>query len=369
MTENPLNITFGVEIELALAFFPSEQEDPSLDWRHEGQESIDDPETFEKAENVIRGSVVRILREAGIETNKCKTLDVAKDDQDYTKWSVTCEQSVKIDKKQITQWGNDSPLNLSPTQHAEIRFLDIEVVSGVLNFHADALDEIQTAITAIVSNLPVVVPHNNGLHVHVGNQSSGLPTETLKNIMTLVSCMEDQFNQLHPPLRLQNHNIILPRFNFHRQNRGDAVRMAEFISRRADLPDFLHYFGWNRRVCYNFENLHPRKKKKTVEFRQHLSTLDIREIKQWILLVCNLVNIAHQAESGLIIDVLRRRAYDSGYDVIDLLKDLGMFASARYYSTRIYKHPPDMHQYNPETEVITHVGWKTPESRDKYYRR
>ena len=369
MTKAPLNVTFGVELEIALAFLPSEQADPLMEWRLEELESEDDIDKLRQAENVLRNSVIRVLREAGLEANDCNDLNYEKDEHYYTKWSVAEENSIKIDdaqKKNLSYWANSSPLALSSEQRAELRFLDIEVVSRVLKFDANGLKEIETAISAIISTLPVILPSNTGLHVHVGNQFSGLPTETLDNILAMVSCMEDQFNQLHPPHRLRGHHIILPRFSFHNANHGDSLRMAEFVYRQNDLKDFLHYFGWHKSVCYNFKNLNPRAKKKTVEFRQHMCTLDIEEIKQWIILVCNLINIAYQSETGIFIDILRRHAYDSDYSIIDLLEDLGLFGSAHYYSTRIHEHPYDTRIFNPETENVSWLGWHTPEFRDKY---
>ena len=349
---SPLNMTFGVEFEIALGFFPSEQKDPLLNWRHEEPCSIKDRNLLNKVENVLRGSVIRVLREAGLEADDCNNQDDAKDKQDYTKWSVSKDWSiiegdnVKLDH--LSHWGNGTLLDLSPEQRAEICFLDTEVVSRVLNCDIHALNEIQTAITAVILNLPVVLPRNTGMHVHVGNRSAGFPAETLQNIVAIVSCMENQSNQLHPSHRLLNHHILLPRFSFHRVNRGDPLRMAEFVYRYSG-KDFLYYFGWNKGVCYNFEHLDSQKGKKTIEFRQHICTFDLNEIRQWIILVCDLVNIAYQSEQWVFTEILRLHAYDSEYNVIDLLKNLGLFGSAHYYSTRLYEHPSDIDVYNPES--------------------
>ncbi|MCJ1240017.1 hypothetical protein MMC14_008017 [Varicellaria rhodocarpa] len=343
--ENPLSITFGIEIEFVLVYLIPEELEIEL------SNEVVENDVFQQLADKTDEQYAKVraaLDDAGLEV--CPG-----EDDDYRRWVVDIDPSVELDqeeeKKVLETWTDRSGRTLPPGKRARLRHIDVEVISPVLQYSSESFSQVYKAVTAI-SDLPTLAPKSSALHVHVGNRSFGFPVETVKNVALLASCFEPQFNSLHTPERLSNPFCVLPRFMFETEVRGNLIKMVETISCHKNLNSLKRQLAANpdrllgpgdrellsRYRCYNFENL-KKSDKRTIEFRQHEGTLAYEEIARWIRFVCNLVNLAHTIELGIVLDVIRQYAQDEDCDILSLLTWLGLSGSAKDYKENIYHHP------------------------------
>lgn len=342
-----LNITFGVELEFLLSYFEEPLPQRITDGIKQGRVSEKDISDLRRQEeHAQRAKLVLVLRSAGLAVNDYGA-------PDYQKWTVEKDGSVKPERSMLEtmnpQWANGSRTSLTPEMRAALRYVDVEVVSPVLTYGTAAFLEVGTAVRTIVSRLPVHVNETTGLHVHVGNQSLGYPLSALKNVATLVSCFEDQFNQIHPAHRLTNDYCALPRWAFEPDERSPQ-KMTEIIAEIDSVEKFERRFCTERtsRIhsnwrAYNFGNaMVETGKKKTIEFRQHKGSLDAQEIQRWILLTCNIVRIAYHANEEAISQALTRYSNRTNFTILDLLRVLGLQDVAMLYEGHVYHHDTNM---------------------------
>ena len=343
--ENPLSITFGIEIEFVLVYFIPEE----LEIELSNENAKDD--VFQQLEEKTDEQYAKVraaLDDAGLEV-------CLGEDDDYRRWAVDIDPSVGLDpeeeKEFLETWTDRSGHTLPSGKRSRLRHIDVEVISPVLQYSSDSFSQVHKAVTAI-SDLPTLAPKSSALHVHVGNRSNGFPVDTVKNLALLVSCFEPQFNSLHTSEKLSNPFSVLPRFMFETEVRGNLIKMVETISSQQNLKSLKRQLAANpdrilgpgnrellsRYRCYNFENL-KKSDKRTIEFRQHEGTLDYEEIARWIRFVCNLVNLSHMMELGIVLDVIRQYADDEDCDILSLLICLGLSGSAKDYQGNIYHHP------------------------------
>ncbi|KAL9120914.1 MAG: hypothetical protein Q9187_002532 [Circinaria calcarea] len=343
-----LNITFGVELEFLLSYFAEALPQRITDGIKQGRVSEKEIRDLRRQEeDAQRAKLVLVLRSAGLAVNDYRT-------PDYQKWTVEGDGSVKPERSMLEtmnpQWANGTRTALTPEMRAALRYVDVEIVSPVLTYGTAAFLEVGTAIKAIVSRFPVHVNETTGLHVHVGNQSFGFPLSALKNVATLVSCFEDQFNQIHPAHRLTNDYCALPRWAFEPDERSPQ-KIAEIIAGIDSVARFEWRFCTERSSrgvhnnwrAYNFGNAMAKTgKKKTIEFRQHKGSLDAQEVQRWIILTCNVVKIAHEANEGAISQALTRYSNRTNFTILDLLRVFGLQDIAMLYEGHVYHHNPNM---------------------------
>lgn len=92
---------------------------------------------------------------------------------------------------------------------------------------------------------------------------------------------------------------------------------------------------------YNFINLvvelNINSSKRTIEFRQHESTIDGEKVTQWIHLCVGLVNLSAAAETNELAPRLRKliNVRRKSISVADVLEDLGLERSAKYYREQV----------------------------------
>ena len=354
-----LNLTFGVELEFLLSYFEEPFPQRITDGIRQGRIQEDDIINLRSRESSAqRAKLVPVLRSAGLAVNNYGEPDY-QNFPAYQKWTVEGDGSVQPDRSMLEtmnpQWANGSRTLLTPDMRAALRYVDVEIVSPVLTYGNAAFLEVGTAVKAIVSRFPVYVNESAGLHVHVGNQSFGFPLSTLKNLAMLVSCFENQFNQIHPAQRLTNEYCALPRWAFE-HNERNPQKMAEIIGEIDSVSRFQWWFCADRGFrdvqnnwrAYNFGNaVMTTSKKKTIEFRQHRGSLDGQEIQRWILLTCNIVRIAHDTNEGAILQMLRRYSNRTNFTILELLRAFGLQNVAMLYEGHVYHHDPNMRLVDP----------------------
>jgi len=347
-----LSLTFGVEIEFILAFIRTREWELRYETIKAKGLGTGETRLAELIEmDQARSTIVDSLRGAGVPVNDLGEVD-------NTRWSVESDGSVfstEEEKENRTpRFGNGQECLLTEEQWKKLIYCSVEVKSCVLQFNAYSLQEVELVVQTIAKNHAVYVNWTCGLHVHVGNQSFGFPIRTLKNFATLVTCFEQQINQIHPRHRLTSDFCLLESTAFHPEDRS-PMQMAEIIDRFETIKDVISRFGMDRNDpeviqhnwCYNFNSLLWREDRRTIEFRQHASTLDSAAILRWIQFACTSVSIAHKLPKEALW-ALVREASESGmeWDLFMLLCKLDQYDLAISYLFDCNQHPADMELYD-----------------------
>jgi hypothetical protein len=347
-----LNLTFGVEIEFILAFIRTREWElryETIKAKGLGTGETRLAELIEMDQE--RSTIVDSLRGASIPVNDLGEVD-------STRWSVESDGSViptEEEKEHRTpRFGNGQECLLTEEQWEKLTYCSVEVKSCVLPFNGYSLQEVELVVQTIVKNHAVYVNWTCGLHVHVGNQNFGFPIQTLKNFATLVTCFEQQINEIHPRHRLTSDFCLLESTAFHPEDRS-PIRMAEIIDRFETVEDVISRFGVDRNDpvviqhnwCYNFNNLLWRKDRRTIEFRQHASTLDSAAILRWIRFACTSVSIAHKLPKEILWALVREGSeLGTEWDLFTLLCKLDQFDLAASYFFNSNQHPVNMELYD-----------------------
>ncbi|KAL9588211.1 MAG: hypothetical protein Q9203_002970 [Teloschistes exilis] len=169
------------------------------------------------------------------------------------------------------------------------RFLGVELKTPTRRWEERriALMDLEDALQVIRDQFSPFVNESCGLHIHVGNGTSGFPTCTVRQFAKMVTIFERQLATVHPHHRIKNIHCRPPSCNFETQDLGkkirileDALSLAQLIKRMSSNPD-----GDKRGFAYNMRNLITEGAPPTIEFRQHQATLEIPEISAWTDLV------------------------------------------------------------------------------------
>lgn len=347
-----LNLTFGVEIEFILAFIRTREWElryETIKAKGLGTGEVRLAELIEMDQE--RSAIVDSLRGASIPVNHLGEVDT-------TRWSVESDGSVystEEEKQNRTpRFANGQEYLLTEEEWKKLTYCSVEVKSCVLPFNAYSLQEVERVVQTIVKNHAVYVNWTCGLHVHVGNQNFGFPIQTLKTFATLVTCFEQQINEIHPRHRLVSDFCLLESTAFHPEDRT-PMRIAEIIDQFETVKDIINRFGMDRNDpeviqynwCYNFNNLLWREDRQTIEFRQHASTLDSAAILRWIQFACTSVAIAHKLPKEALWALVREGTeLGTEWDLFVLLCKLDQYDLAALYLFHCNQHPADMELYD-----------------------
>ena len=357
----PLKLTFGVELEFVLGYLLKSGWDRHLiESERQGASRNERSIELQAHDKRERNRIVLKLRETGLDVN-----DVH--ETDYARWTVASDGSVSAREASLSlvqHWANGTKSVLTEEGRRNLLFCDVEVKSRVLPCNACSFQEVDKVVTAIVKNFPVFVNESCGLHVHVGNQRQGFPLQTVKNLATLVTCFEKQFNQLHPLHRLQAEYSMQQTTAFEPEDR-DPWYIAGLIDGFEDLETFLNTFGKDRtdkalfehHWCYNFNNLQLSWTKKTIEFRQHAGSLDADTILRWVNFACALVALSHYVEKEGFWEIMLDWEFlappEAGWNVLKLFHMLHLPMLADMFRGHIYEHPANLKTFDkfaPEEE-------------------
>ena len=349
MMQEPLNLTIGVELEFLLTYVRT----PELNERLKLYPALTVAET-NLEHNRERQKIVDHLRHLGLPVN-----DI--DSKDYAQWTVETDGSVHepvwdeydpIGNANLPTrivFANGRHTDLTPGGRRLVRFCPVEMVSPARAFNMAALEEVQTAVRAIVAQFPVFTNESCGLHVHIGNQDKGFPLQTLKNFSTLTTSFERQVNQIHPRDRLDSMFCHLETTAFEPSER-EPWRMAFIINELPDIESYIRMFGtmrddrsiFDHNWCYNVNNLGLQQSKRTIEFRQHTGTLDPHRVILWAIFAASIVSLAHNTESSAFWNLMIEFADDVDFTVLDLLRKLFLIVLADEYEGRIFQHSIDL---------------------------
>lgn len=229
-------------------------------------------------------------------------------------------------------------------------------------------------IELLFSRFDVLVNDTCGLHVHVGNRQKGFPLRTVKNLCTLTSTFEREFESLRPPSRIGSGYCRSSGQLFEGISPWDVERIIKSIWNRDNL---ISRFQESDKVyAYNLANLVG--SKQTSEFRQHEATVDVEAIVKWVELTCGLVEKAHQfatKDYSAIGDHLAFESLDRYLDatyslshltILDVLVNLGMREVSAYYSMRgLYTHARSAWAWVSLEQENAMTPWLDTEEREE----
>ncbi|KAL8702729.1 MAG: hypothetical protein Q9201_004105 [Fulgogasparrea decipioides] len=328
----PLNLTFGVEMELVIRYDPRRYR-PYLEsgegvfWKASQKLS-----TSAKLNNLVRADIIQVLRTIGVPVHGI--LDRRTEEDRYSKWTVQHDSSIAPHKDVLRpEWAGSA-------------YTGVEITTPILVFEPRAFFQLFEVINILEQNFSILTNVTCGTHVHVGNGTKGFPVTAVKNFMLLVTAFERHFNSLHPSHRINNKYCRPP---------GRAWPHAEpdFIAAAIENPEEMDdlvlkvnvvHNVMERNHAYNLNNLgHDNEGKwlsQTIEFRQHEGTFDPMAIMQWTRLCLELVNGSYDSGDLGMFDFVQNYLYSGKFSVTDLFGKLGLDDSAQYYSgTKIYQHP------------------------------
>ena len=345
----PIRLTFGIEWEFNIATLADDVEDPHPDdirpvrgirdpyQKHE----IEWQRNNENYDRKVKKQVAKTLREAGLPA--VVPLDPDKDGFEAIQnaypwigghWVATTDSSVFTPDDEYNWWA-------------------IEVNSPPLIYCEDALNAVFLACKTLTSSFRYNVNKTCGLHVHVGNGTDNFSQETTKNLMAFLFCFEPVMDKLHPTHRhngnycrsirkssvygdMYRHensvvSILIKIWN--EKNTHNLLRcMSDILS--ANFKE-AYYTGNMRRNLW-LGKLHDTKA--TLEFRQHEGTLDGPRTVSWVQTVVGLCEFADDCDRFFLAAFLMEHAEleDLGgkvYEIVDLLRDIGLGEPAEFYSS------------------------------------
>ncbi|CAG8974317.1 hypothetical protein HYALB_00006165 [Hymenoscyphus albidus] len=192
-----------------------------------------------------------------------------------------------------------------------------------------------------------------GLHIHVGDSKKGFPLKTLINFYVTVWTFEPQLESILPTGRLQapvyrklrQHSnladLTTSRKKLPRVGLRHLLANVKTIEELGSIVEDLSPTKTKQRSVFNMDGLLGVKlgykwAKPTIEFHQHYGTLNHEEITNWTTLCVGLLEFADTVDSGLLRTYLERHIDHSPDDfgIEQVLYRLGLRNIARYYGER-----------------------------------
>ena len=321
-----LTTTFGIEIEFVVAYKQANYANKLFLENRRLWEANPGCLHNNKFRAHIISHMVDLLREAGFSVNDLYSKS------DFSNWTVDTDGS-------IDAWP-ESPWD---PEYDGMHFYGMELKTPVLLWSEaqSALCQVQDVLDVVRRNFKIFTNTSCGLHDHVGNQDLGFPLRTLKNLAKLVTVFERQFESIHPSHRVYNLHCRSPGANFAGMTLRERLGTIGHAKHKEDLVSCMSSCpstdGWG--FAYKFSNLITSRQIKTIEFRQHEATLDVREMGAWAILVCGLVEKCDEMSEEEVSGLIFRYIDDKEHTLVELLCDLGLEDLAAYYRRRgLYSH-------------------------------
>ncbi|PQE23500.1 amidoligase enzyme protein [Rutstroemia sp. NJR-2017a BVV2] len=351
-------LTFGVEIEMAVASLrdicvdpepgdervaygisrpagsPPLEYDPrpaefgsdaplDREYRYEGLKCL-----FEHMAAVFRNAGLQVLHEATV-----KPLHERDENGDWITdcWIIGTDKTIECPDETVYD------------------FHQIEIKSPVFYYSEAAVEEVRKVCALVSSTYRLFCNESMGLHVHVGNGVMGFDGRTLRNLFGILWTTEKWLETIHPTHRTRG-NVhcqgfrtcsLLP-FMFSRSENIESKTLEWIMgdSMPTKVKNILDLIK-SHSGGYNFINLvselNANSFKRTIEFRQHESTLNGERVVQWIHLCIGLVNLSAATETNELALRLRKliNTRQKSITVADVLKYLGLERSAEYYRQQV----------------------------------
>ena len=356
-------LTFGIEVEFALATLVDGKEDPhpedkrqvyGFTWAPGSQPSANDPTSEYQDDDDWDDFLVRSTEHA---QQHIVDLLIANGVPAMTEYGTETRSDTESNadgesgREPLDYWqvGHDGSIEDPDDDYL---WLGIEIKSPAYYFSVEAWQTAQKVCGLLANHFRIRCHSSCGFHVHVGNARDGFKTNDLKKIMSTIWVFEKHLETLHPRHRAVGNPSCYNLRGFTRL--GTQLRMngqskvrdgLNAIQAENSADGVVELLTGLHRLAYNLMNLKEdtetdpqlQQKRKTIEFRLHESTLDTERVGHWIRLCVGLVEFADSVEDNALERFLQENVNASieDFSVESLLKALRLPVQARYYGERI----------------------------------
>lgn len=235
-----------------------------------------------------------------------------------------------------------------PDTHGKYSWYRIEINSPAYYFTPGAVEAVKTVCAIISSTYRVHINNTAGMHCHVGNGTYGFETDVLRTLMAILFVFEPQLETLHPKHRTEGNMYCQSLWGQSRLGRirnKSKSEMLEILLRadsRAEVVRLMSSWENHNRLAYNVKGLgdpYPDRNKRTIEFRNHESTLDPDRVANFLSLCCGLVEVPMRIDIAKLETFVRKHAESTveEFDVIRLLWALNLRSQAQFYDARFHR--------------------------------
>jgi hypothetical protein len=195
--------------------------------------------------------------------------------------------------------------------------------------------------------------------------------------MATVFTFEDQFSTIHPPHR-RNNRVMCPSFRKQTElarvtnivpKRGLGYLLSEKAVKIQELKNLtepgIEAMGGGGQMRYYLGDPGAEKKpepydKRTIEFREHESTLNQHRVHRWIEFCVHLVEFADDVEDDVLIPFLRMHIDETPeqYPLNHLLGKLGMPYLAHWYPLHMARREEEEKKKIERNMVLKREGKK-----------
>jgi hypothetical protein len=347
-------LSFGVELEFALATIPYRRTDPDPE---DGRQVYGITQREDRAlakelpaDRARRAQehISNTLTEAGFSSMREPDSDGQPREQYLDRWIITQDSSIK-----------------GPSGELRYSFQPIEMQSPAYLMTEGSLKEVQRVCHLMTKTYRTYSGPTSSVHVHVGNKKQGFPLETLQNLMALLWTFEPQLETLHPEHRQKNgycgsmrrSSQLMVRM---KQSKIDLRGSLDEIYNTKSISELILLMGFGYgetgyKLGFNMSNLlesyvnddgehiHIKSPKKTIEFRHHEGTMDPVAIYHWTKVCVNFVEFAEEVWTSKLRVWLRcnidRKVVD--YPAVAVLCALKIPVQAMYYEKKLAERGDD----------------------------
>ena len=324
------SLTFGVELEFICVYerntFTNNPKYPGL---------VPNEDNGELGGYVQAGHAIwYVLNSAHIPASGFEDID-APPIETYSQWIIDEDASVHLSSEEKAYIGDNYETEA------------IEIASPVLKLtEPHDLIKVQQVLNLlrwmeIEFGCMFLANESCGMHVHVGcGQGNPIPIAIAKRVFQLTTAHEHNIDALHAASRIRapvvpegpdRYPHYAPLSFFHRRAKAASKHDNVFdwlnrIEKTRDFLDFERIFQvtWaleggldgGHSSAVNFDNLF--REKQTIEFRQHLGTLEPTEVTRYVLFLGYLITYCFQTDEDKFIELLLK-ATDPAFRIADLM--------------------------------------------------
>ena len=281
------------------------------------------------------------------------------------------------DGEQFSKWAVETDVTILGAQQRDGNVdgygsVAIEVKSPATWFSGDALKEVGFVAGLLTSKYVLAVNETMGLHCHVGNGVESFEFDTMRKLIAFLWGFEPQLNSLHPQSRFNREWAGSLRYSSYYaqrtfRTRGSRPRALEGVAHFLTLKDWRALsedtmgsvcgrlsVRWAGIAAKAIQGFVDEGGKKTVEFRQHIGSVDGEDIKNWIRTCVGIVGFILDTDIlklKMLFEILQHEVpedldgatgepvlAETEFTIIDLLRTMELYIPALYYRQKgIYK--------------------------------
>lgn len=341
-------LTFGIELQFALATLATGQEDPS-------------PEDGRTVFGIFDKEVDNNSKDRETEIAKSVLIHVAKTLTDASIKSVEARETDSVCEDDVTAWlVKNNPTVDGPETDTPYNWHSIEVISPAFYTSSVALDTVKSACETLVNTYRLSCTRSAGMHVRVGRGEKNHVFKTLRNLYATIWTFEPQIKQIHPyhrhennynSMNLRNHNGMFRNEYLEEDiSAAEAVQGLNSILNSLNTAELGSLVVSDSRNAYDMSGItlnltaenHDKKKKDTVEFKQHESTLNPIRVENWTRLCIGLFEFADTVQLEVLAPFLRRHINKPPEDftIGQVLTSVGLPYLADFFEKQVADQKP-----------------------------